>query len=277
MRPDHLARGATYDRGVTRRRHPHRPPRGLADIGAEGILIAGGGCAILLQLANPGIAHAVAKHSDFASHPTRRLEHTLEFVYALVYGSPAQIEAVTGAVNRAHEPVVAASGEHPYRADDPDLQLWVAATLYETAVRVHRRLVGPLDTAELDAVYLDYHVVGTALQVPPEAWPIDRAAFEPWWDERIGVLVVDDTARDVARELLHPSSGPLWLRAGMPLARLVTAGLLPARVRSAYGMPWGPRRARRYRIAMAGMAGLNRVLPRRIREWPRDHLLRGLG
>ncbi|MEY2847554.1 MAG: hypothetical protein RI885_219 [Actinomycetota bacterium] len=252
------------------------PPRRLADIGAEGTLIAGGGSAILLQLANPAIGHAVAKHSDFAAHPTRRLEHTLAFVYALVYGTPAQVAAVTRGVNRAHEPVVAASGEHPYRADDPDLQLWVAATLYDTAVRVHQRLLGPLTAAELDAIYLDYHVVGTALQVPPDAWPPNRSAFEPWWDERIRMLVVDDTARGVARELLYPSTGPLWLRAGMPLARLATAGLLPPRIRQAYGMPWGPRRERRFRIAMAGLAGVNRVLPRRVREWPRDHLLRRL-
>jgi len=39
-------------------------------------------------------------------------------------------------------------------------------------------------------------------------------------------------------------------------------------------VPWEPQRARRFIIAMSTV---NRMLPRRAREWPRDHLLRGLG
>ena len=43
--------------------------RGLADIGAEGILLAGAGRAILLQIADPRVGHGVADHSDFAQRP----------------------------------------------------------------------------------------------------------------------------------------------------------------------------------------------------------------
>ena len=56
--------------------------RRLADVGAEAVLIAGGGCAILLQLANPAIGHAIARHSDFVTDPLRRLRNTLTYVYA---------------------------------------------------------------------------------------------------------------------------------------------------------------------------------------------------
>ena len=64
---------------------------GLRDIGAEAALLAGGGRAILLQLANPAVGHAVADHSNFTADPLRRLRNTLSYVYALVYGSPDQV------------------------------------------------------------------------------------------------------------------------------------------------------------------------------------------
>jgi uncharacterized protein (DUF2236 family) len=44
-------------------------PKRLADIAAEGVLIAGGARAILLQIANPAIGRGVEQHSDFASDP----------------------------------------------------------------------------------------------------------------------------------------------------------------------------------------------------------------
>lgn len=262
---------------------PH-PPLRLRDVGAEAALIAGGGRAVLLQLANPAIGHAVARHSSFASDPVRRLRHTLAFVYALVYGTPEQVAAVRESVNRRHAPVksdAAPSGTSPAEADavpsydatDPALQLWVAATLYDTAVLVRRELIGPLSPADLDAIYLDYEVIGTALQVPPGMWPRDRAAFDEYWRDQLGRLRVDGTVRGVSDALLHPRSGPVWLRAGMPLARLVTAGLLPEEVRTQFGLPWGPRRKRRFALALAALRGVNRVLPRRVREWPKTMLL----
>lgn len=243
--------------------------RRLRDIGAEAVLIVGGGRAILLQIADPAIGHAVAEHSDFVAQPVRRLEHTLAYVYTLVYGTPEQVATVRAMVDRAHVPVGA-------RAVDPHLQLWVAATLYETATALHTRVIGPLDDASADAVYQDYAVVGTALQVPSELWPADRAAFAVYWHARLAALAPDDTARRVARDLLHPRSGPLWLRVSMPLARLVTAGLLPPTVRSEFGLPWSPARARRFELALTTIGAVNRVLPRRVREWPRDRLLRSV-
>lgn len=245
----------------------------LRDIGGEGVLLAGGGRAILLQLANPAVGHAVADHSNFAADPLRRLRNTLTFVYALVFGTPAQIARVTAMVNHAHVPVRSTE----YDANDSNLQLWVAATLYDTAVQVHELVLGPLSEREADDVYREYAVVGTALGMPPQLWPVDRAAFRVYWDAQIARLVTDDRVLVVSRELLSPRSGPLWMRAAMPLVRLVTSGLLPATVRESYGFRWTPTDERRYNRTMRWMARLYPRLPRRLRYWPRDYLLRKLG
>jgi hypothetical protein len=141
-------------------------------------MLAGGGCAILLQLAHPSVGRGVAEHSDFASRPYDRLIGTLTYVTAVACGTEDDIRAVHRAVGRAHAPVHgAADSETPaYSAFDPDLQLWVTATLYWTAVRVHERVFGPLDQASADRFYREFAAVGTSLQLPPEAWPASRVA-----------------------------------------------------------------------------------------------------
>lgn len=246
----------------------------LADIGDEAILLAGGGRAILLQLANPAVGHAVADHSNFAADPLRRLRNTLTFVYALVYGTDQQKARMITLVNAGHRPV--RSGPEspvPYEATDARLQLWVAATLYDTAIRIHELTFGPLPKTEAERVYRDYAVVGTALGMPAELWPVDRTAFRAYWEGELPALTVDDRVLAVSRQLLFPRTGPLWVRAAMPLVRLLTAGLLPPAVRDAYELPLNQRR---YARVWRWVARLYPRLPRHLRTWPRRHYLAAL-
>lgn len=148
-------------------------PRGIRDIAAESVLIAAGGRAILLQIANPAVGLGVAEHSDFTARPTARLANTLAYIYAVVYGTAAQRAAAVAAVGQAHAPVRSSvSGDDlAYSAFDPRLQLWVAATLYDSAVDMHQRIDGALDAASAELVYREYAVLGTALQLPRSCGP----------------------------------------------------------------------------------------------------------
>lgn len=246
----------------------------------DAVLLAGGGRAILLQLADRRVGHGVARHSDFSSRPLDRLHGTMTYLYAIVYGTPEEVAAVRRHVDRAHGPVhsdrhaVPEDGVH-YDAFDRDAQLWVAATLWDSALQVWERVHGPLDEEHAETVYRQYAVVGTSLQVPEAAWPADRAAFRRWWDDRLAHLEVDDEARAVARDLLRPR-GPAWLRAVMPVVALVTAALLPPTVRDAYGLPWDDRRARRADRLLTVVAAVWPHVPRRLRTLPRDLYLRAL-
>ncbi len=262
----------------------------LADIAPESILLAGAGRAILLQIANPAVGYGVARHSDFASRPMKRLNATLSYIYALANGSHDDIRVMRQAVNRAHAPVsnpargadAAASAEsgHParatdpsYDARDPQLQLWVAATIYDTAISLYETTFGPLAPDAAEHVYLEYSVLGTALQMPPDLWPATRADFRVYFDGAVAGLRVDDTVRAVAEALLTAQNAPLALRAGMPLARFVTVALLPESLRAAYGFTWSPARQRRFDRLMAVSTRVYRVLPTRIRRWPNRHYL----
>ncbi|MDQ0676920.1 uncharacterized protein (DUF2236 family) [Arthrobacter pascens] len=253
--------------------------RGLADMGAESILLAGAGRAILLQIADPAVGHGVAEHSTFAKRPLDRLGGTLTYVYAVVYGTEEQLTAVRRRVNRAHAPVRRAADETSggYNAFDPESQLWVAATLYDTAVTILEKIYGPLDDETAALVYLDYAKLGTALQLPEELWPENREAFRRYWDGRLQALRADEAAVDVGRGLLYPQGTALWYRTIMPFARFMTAGLLPDQLREDFGLAWSPRHERWFDRTMRFLAVFYPRLPQRIRHCVKNYCLGQLG
>jgi uncharacterized protein (DUF2236 family) len=242
-------------------------PLRITDVSAEAVLLAGGARAILLQLANPAVGRGVAEHSDFAHRPLERLHGTLTYLYVIVYGTPEEAQRVARDVGGAHRPV---HGEG-YDARDARLQLWVAATLYDTAVRLYEHIFGALEDHDAKQLLADYAIVGTTLGVPPTLWPGSRAAFAEYWARECESLQVDAPALAVAQELLHPTVGPWWLKALMPTIRVLTAGLLDEPVRAAYGLPLDERRfARLSRVIRT----LYPRLPRAVRHAPMRHYLR---
>ncbi|MHA7985598.1 oxygenase MpaB family protein [Rathayibacter sp. CAU 1779] len=257
---------------------PVREPLGIADVGGEWIMLAGGGCAILLQLAHPSVGRGVAEHSDFADRPYDRLIGTLTYVTAVACGAEEDIRTVRRIVGRAHARVrgSAEAASPAYSAYDADLQLWVTATLYWTAVRVHERVFGTLDEASADRFYLEFAAVGTSLQLPAGAWPATRAAFDEYWADVASRLNVTPAARRVGDDLLRAVRAPLWMRAIMPWARLATAALLPEHVRRQYGLMLTDRNARRYERMMSVAAAVYPRLPLGIRHIVRNRLLRRL-
>ena len=242
--------------------------RDVARYASDGVLIAGGARAILLQVADPAVAAGVARHSDFAHRPVERLRNTLTFAYAVVLGTPDDAARVASFVSRAHTPVD--------RAEDAELQLWVAATLYDTAVTVHDRVFGPADAALADELYREYAALGTSLQMPATLWPPSRAEFRAYWESRITAFEVTDDARQIAHDLFAPVVAPIWLRAALPLGRLLTLDLLPPSIRAAYGFEWTARDEGRARRTWSLLKLLVAVTPHRFRSWPSRHYLKRL-
>ena len=249
--------------------------RNLADIGAEGVLLAGAGRAILLQIANPAVGHGVAEHSDFIARPLDRFRATVTYVYAVVYGTEDQVAAVRRSVNRAHSAVRRKpdAGSHGYSAFDAQAQLWVVATLYDTAITVYEKIYGQLDNEAADLMYSDYARIGTVLQLPADLWPADRAAFRTYWDASLRTLELDAVSAGVGRDLLYPPAGPLWLRMSMPLIRFITAGLLPDHLRAGFGLPWSDRHSRLFDRTTRWSALVYPRLPRPVRHCVKNYCL----
>lgn len=256
----------------------------LKDMAPEGIMIAGGGRAILLQIAHPGVGYGVVQHSNFAKDPLKRLHGTLTYIYALTNGTPRQAAKVVEWVSKAHQPVRSAGGDdHPaYDARDPELQLWVAATLYDSAILVYENIFGPLNRADAENIYREYALLGTALGMPEERWPGSRAEYRDYWFDAAARLRVDPPVREVAAQLMRPRNVPLYLKAAMPIARTLTAGMLPAKLREAYGPEvfggaYGTRQDLEYRALMASYGVVLPKIPLAVRHAPMRYYLSRLG
>ncbi|MFL0420575.1 oxygenase MpaB family protein [Micrococcus luteus] len=256
-------------------RHP--APTSAAALAGEAVILAGAGAAILLQVAHRPVGAGVAVYSRFTEDPMRRLRHTLAYIYAVTLpeAAPAR-EAVVARVRAAHRPVQGIDdGGHPYAAADPDAQLWVAATLYWAGEQVRRRVWGALDAEDADHLYRGFAPLATSLEVPASAWPADRTAFAVYWDERVARLEVTDDARRVAADLFSGYGVPAPLRAAMPLARFVTAGLLPGRVRAGLGWSWSGRDSVREARLWGLARAVYRPLPTAVRGAVVRWILRG--
>ncbi|MEL7210354.1 MAG: oxygenase MpaB family protein, partial [Actinomycetota bacterium] len=152
------------------------PDAVIRRIDGEGIILLGGGRALLLQLAHPAVAAGVAEHSEFERDPLGRLFGTLEATYTIVFGTEAEVERMADRVRSIHQRV---TGDG-YRAGDPELLCWVNATLVDTAVHVYERWVGPLTVEERDEYVRDSRHVAHVLGCPLDAQPADWSTFRTY-------------------------------------------------------------------------------------------------
>jgi uncharacterized protein (DUF2236 family) len=85
--------------------------------------------------------------------------------------------------------------------------------------------------------------LATTLQVPPERWPADRAAFDRYWQESLAKVRIDDSVRDY----LYPIAAGRIRGVALPrrLQRLMDSfALLGGRPPSGHRCLWSPPRGR---------------------------------
>lgn len=237
------------------------------------MLLLGGGRALLLQVAEPGVAAGVAEFSDYRSAPWRRLYRTIEVTTRIVFGDAgASAEAAAG-LRRRHERVRGRDDRgRPYRALDPELLMWVHATLVDTSLLVYDRYVRPLTESERALYYEQMKPVAEAYGIPADRQPRDWRAFRDYFDGMVlSGLRVTDTTRDVADAVLNPE---LPLPARLPAlpaveaVRLLTVGTLPESLREQLGLPWSPLRERLLGASQGTIRGILRLTPGPLRQFP---------
>ena len=267
-----------------RRPQSGRGRRGIGvDEGLMGVALLAGPANVIMQLARPGVGYGVLEsrvESGRADrHPIKRARTTFTYLAVATAGSDAQKKAFRDGVNRAHAQVYS-TPDSPvrYTAFDRDLQLWVGACLYKGGLDIHRIFVGELDDEDAARHYREGMALATTLQVPPEMWPPDRAAFDRYWQESLAKVHIDDTVR----EYLYPiAAGRMrGVRLPQPLQRwsdgfslLITTGFLPQQFRDQMRLPWDAARQRRFDRLMAVVRMANRLMPRFVRRFPFNVLL----
>lgn len=239
-------------------------------VAREGILIAGGGAASLLQTAHPKVAQGVYDHSYTAADPLRRLRHTMGWLYAVQFGTRQEAERLSALVRRGHDRIAGPG----YQANDPELQVWVAATLFSVGTQLYQCIFRrTFDHGELEQLYRQSKIYATILGCPKERLPSGYRDFREYYAEMLRTLRVSDASRKVAAQVLYPGL-PRSLEPAMGILRLITTGFMPEPIREQYGWKWNPSRERRFRLLMDTLSLAYPRLPLPVRTLPRDRYLR---
>ncbi len=254
-----------------------------AHYGLMGVALLAGPANVIMELSRPGVGHGVAESrvesGRIDRHPIKRARTTFTYIAVANSGTDVQRAAFRRAVNRAHAQVYS-TPDSPvsYNAFDPELQLWVAACIFKGGVDVYRIFVGEISEEEADRMYQEGMLIGTTLQVPPEMWPPDRAAFDRYWQESLEKVHIDDTVR----EFLYPIAVarikgvplPDWLRTPLEsVALLITTGFLPQRFRDEMRLPWDDAKQRQFDGLMAVIGAVNGLMPKVVRQFPFNLML----
>lgn len=237
----------------------------------DGLGILGGGANVIMQLSWPAVGYGV-KESRVTSgsilhHPVKRLRTTITYLAVALAGDEAERQAYRAAVGRVHAQVVStAQSPVTYRALDPQLQLWVAACLYQGFVLNQRYLRGQ-DLSQDEGFYQAMQVLGSTLQARAELWPEHVAAFHAYWSDGLARAHIDDTMRHYLTGLieLRHLPWPLPQLLGR-FNRFVTTGYLPPALRVQMHFDWSARDERRFRRLLRLLGACNRWLPRPLRQ-----------
>ncbi len=254
----------------------------IRQVHRERAMALAGPRALLMQAAHPLAVSGLLAHSSALEEPYERLMRTAEVMSTVTFGSRAEADRVTRRVRSMHGRV-SGTLKHPagrfeagtaYRADDPQLLLWVLYTLVDSAIVVYRKYVGALGDAEQALLWADYKVVGRLFGLRATDMPRDLEDLRAYGDEMLAgdTLHVNEWARTRARAIVLEPPAPLAARPLVEAVNFVTVALLPDRIRREYGFLAVPPTWMRRAIVAGGAEYVKRAvipfLPQRMRYVP---------
>jgi uncharacterized protein (DUF2236 family) len=233
-----------------------------------------GPAAAILQLAHPRIAQGVYDHSNFRNDTLGRLRRTLSSTNQIAFGRLSQARAMSERVAARHRKVGGAvssgvGGPRTYSAFEPDLLLWVLATLIAAAVKGYELVYGELPMARKEAFYRDMRRFGTFFGIPESLAPNGWRAFDAYYKKMVeGELLGSHwMCGELARGVVHPQDtvGTAILGRAIDFVAIET---LPPKVRERLGLKSTAWSRFRMRLARRVLPRVFPALPPKLRFYP---------
>jgi uncharacterized protein (DUF2236 family) len=210
-------------------------------VNREAAIFLGAGRALLLQLAHPYVAAAIAEHSRTLADPIGRFHRTFNITFTLVFGTLDQALRTARHLHQRHSAIHGVlpttvgpfSAGTKYRANDVGALRWVYATLVETALMAHDLVLPAVAAQERELYYSESRRFAALFGVPASALPPDWTGFATYCEamRQSHSLTVSDAARAIAAEVFAGTGlrvrAPRWYRA-------LTAQMLPPHLREAF-------------------------------------------
>ncbi|BAR59912.1 uncharacterized protein (DUF2236 family) [Bradyrhizobium diazoefficiens] len=241
-------------------------------IDREAVIFLGAGRALLLQLAHPWVAAAIAEHSRTLTDPIGRFHRTFDIVFAMVFGSLDRALLSSRQLYRRHSMIV---GEMPetvgpfaagsrYCANDIPSLRWVHATLVETGLMAHDLVLPQLSVEERERYWTEGRLFGALFGLTGDDLPADWSGFAAYTAAMVQseTLTVSPAAREIATQIF--TGARPWLRPPR-WYRALTASLLPERLRAGFGFELDERDIRSADNAVKWIRRVYPKLPDRLR------------
>jgi len=202
-------------------------------------MYVGGIAAVLLELGEPRVRHGVWDHSRFRRDPGRRLRRTGLAAMVTVYGARSRFEALAARVNRMHAAVRGTTpGGKPYRADDPELLLWVQASAAWAFLEAYARYAAPVSPHDRDRYYREGRAAASLYGV--EHPPASEAEMRALMAEVVPRLEPSPILGELLHILRTASILPLPLRPFQRIAARAAVDLLAPAIRQRLGLATEP-------------------------------------
>ncbi|MDQ6662132.1 MAG: DUF2236 domain-containing protein [Chloroflexota bacterium] len=246
-------------------------------ITSEAAITLGGARAVLMQIAHPLVAAGVSAHSSYMTDPYGRAMSTFLLGQMITFGSSDMARQAARTINRLHTHVYgtlstkAGAFEHgtTYKAHDPELLLWVHATLIDTILLVYPLVIGHLTYNEQEQYYQESKGMARMFGLREKDMPQTVSDLRHYVDDMVhsSRLAATPQARQLAHQVLFPPA-PTITRPLMHLHLAATIALLPQPIRDIYGLEWSEQQQRLFDRSMRGMKAVIPRLPLSLRVFP---------
>jgi uncharacterized protein (DUF2236 family) len=232
----------------------------------ERSVLIGGMRALMMHAAHPLVAVATQTRL-YESDSWARHERTLRLTFTLVFGSRQEAVAAARHINLAHRSVRGV--EHGtglvYDARDPELLLWVHATLISSFLLFERLTVGRLDDVRRQRFHEDGVRMAGLLGLPADRIPPRLRDLETWIDTTIGsdMLRLTPGGQRVLAVMQGKADGVDGYRSRM--AGFLALHTLPRALRDLYGIDHDHSDERKLRLLGEAMRASRVALPSRTR------------
>ncbi|MEA2477548.1 MAG: hypothetical protein QOC87_1747 [Actinomycetota bacterium] len=216
-------------------------------------MMVGGLRALLVQALNSRAMAAVAQHSNYREEPWERLMRTGRYIVQTTFGDTPTAQTAAARVRTIHKHVTGVddfSGA-PYRADDPDLLLWIHCVEVHSFMTGYRVYGGGLTEDEVGRYVKEMVRAAELVGLHGDEVP---ATYGDLCDYLEGQeLIASPAARDGMRFILYPPvpwpggrypkfPGSRILvvpgRAAWAVPSAAAVAILPEKARKAYGLPY---------------------------------------
>ncbi|MEM9919986.1 MAG: oxygenase MpaB family protein [Bacteroidota bacterium] len=230
----------------------------------------GGLSALLLQIAHPAVGQGVYRYSNFRTDTLGRARRTFQAMSSLIFGNCEDALKAARQMYRIHGHIKGSIGHRSFRASDPNLLLWIQATLIDTIFTAFQTCGRPLSQKEKEQYYEESKTMAILMGIPPAAYPPSLRSFERYYADMINGLElhVSDRTLELAHALFK---APFTIPA---LNRLLATALLPSPLRAQYGLLYTTRQQKVFRSLVGAFKLVLRILPGSLGYGPSYHLAR---